>query len=71
MADSDAFAGFAVVAVHLLLMGLCALPVLVRPTSGATTYGTLRGACFKANRRLHVEDLREVGPTDTAWTSRW
>ncbi|MER6625851.1 DUF4407 domain-containing protein [Streptomyces sp. NPDC000931] len=58
VADSDGFALFITVVLHLLLLSLDALPVLAKFMSGATMYDRLLGSRFDASRRLHTEELQ-------------
>lgn len=58
IADSDGFALFITVVLHLLLLSLDALPVLAKFMSGATQYDRLLGARYDTSRRLHAEELQ-------------
>ncbi|MFF9107789.1 MULTISPECIES: DUF4407 domain-containing protein [unclassified Streptomyces] len=58
VAESDGFALFLTVVLHLLLLCFDALPVLAKFMSGTTTYDDLLGARFTAARRLHTEELQ-------------
>ena len=58
IADSDGFALFITVVLHLLLLSLDALPVLAKFMSGATQYDRLLGTRYDTSRRLHTEELQ-------------
>ncbi|MFE1845311.1 DUF4407 domain-containing protein [Streptomyces sp. NPDC014603] len=58
VAESDGFALFITVVLHLLLVALDALPVLAKFMSGATEYDRVLGVRFDVTRRLHTEELQ-------------
>ncbi|MFJ8717940.1 DUF4407 domain-containing protein [Streptomyces violaceus] len=58
VAESDGFALFLTIVLHLLLLCLDAMPVLAKVLSGATTYDTLLGARHRASRTLFAEELQ-------------
>ncbi|MFJ9664458.1 DUF4407 domain-containing protein [Streptomyces sp. NPDC101219] len=58
VAESDGFALFITVVLHLLLVSLDALPVLAKFMSGATEYDRVLGVRFDVTRRLHTEELQ-------------
>ncbi|MGX1562364.1 DUF4407 domain-containing protein [Streptomyces sp. NPDC055506] len=58
VAESDGFALFLTIVLHLLLLCLDAMPVLAKVLSGATTYDTLLGARHRASRKLYAEELQ-------------
>lgn len=58
VADSDGFALFITVVLHLLLLSLDALPVLAKFMSGATMYDRLLGSRLDTSRSLYTEELQ-------------
>ncbi|EFL32845.1 conserved hypothetical protein [Streptomyces viridochromogenes DSM 40736] len=57
VAESDGFALFLTIVLHLLLLCLDAMPVLAKVLSGATSYDNLLGARRRTSRRLYAEEL--------------
>ncbi|WP_030940826.1 DUF4407 domain-containing protein [Streptomyces sp. NRRL S-646] len=58
VAESDGFALFITLVLHLLLICLDAMPVLAKLMSGATMYDRMLGARFTASSRTYTEELQ-------------
>ncbi|MER5513342.1 DUF4407 domain-containing protein [Streptomyces sp. NPDC002763] len=58
VAESDGFALFLTVVLHLLLVCFDAMPVLAKLMSGATAYDKMLGRRFETSQRLYADELQ-------------